>query len=405
VKNSAIYCLVFTLGLCATCATMLTFTSTQLADLIKANEEYARTYAIVSALGLCGEDAERSEVIAVFRDEVKLQDKKTEDDADVYVGTTKELGYAMDVVAQGKYGPIRGGFALEPDKLHIKALRIYEQNETGGLGGKVQDKDWLAKFVGIPVVVDGQEGIIISSKERGPNVVDSITGASKTSFAVAKCLNGAIATLRSGGQKLEAVDFGLGPDAVTRATPGYPKSLKKPDNYQEQTKRAPFMAPPGVTNLALKKLVTCSIEEDDFIEGFADQITDGVKKSGNGDYVDLGPELQWAQVDLGGNHAVYCVVVWHFYRNPIIYRDLVIQVSNDPEFKEGVTTLFNNDDDNSSGLGAGTDSAHLAAWWGEVGDARGPSNAGTHCRYVRVYTNGGCADESNRFVEIAVYGK
>jgi len=405
VKNSAIYCLAFTLGLCAACAAMLTYTSALWADLIKANEDYARTYAIVSALGLAGEDTERSQVIAAFRDEVKLQDKKSEDAADVYVGKKKEIGYALDFVAQGKYGPIRGVLALEADKLHIKALRIYEQNETGGLGAKVEDKDWLAKFVGVPVVVDGQEGIILSSKEKGPNVVDSITGASKTSFAMAKCLNAAIATLRSGGQKLEAVDFGLGPDAVTRATPGYPKSLKKPENYEEQTKRPPFMAPPGATNLALKKPVTCSIEEDDFIEGFADQITDGIKKSGEGDYVDLGPDQQWAQVDLGAEYSVYCVVVWHFYRNPIIYRDVIIQVSNDPEFKDGVTTLFNNDDDDSSGLGAGTNRSHLAAWWGEVGDARGASNMGTRCRYVRVYTNGGCADESNRFVEIAVYGK
>jgi hypothetical protein len=165
------------------------------------------------------------------------------------------------------------------------------------------------------------------------------------------------------------------------------------------------MAPPGVTNLALKKLVTCSMEEDDFIEGFADQITDGVKKSREGDFVDLGPGVQWVQVDLQQEYNVFCVVIWHYYRNPIIYRDVIIQVSNDPEFETGVTTLFNNDHDNSSELGAGNDPSHMAAWWGEVGDARGPSNMGTRCRYVRVYTNGGCADESNRFVEIAVYGK
>jgi Na+-transporting NADH:ubiquinone oxidoreductase subunit NqrC len=404
-KNSSAYAVVFTLVLCAACSAMLTFATVHWEEEIRANEEYALTYAIVDALGLCGENSTREAVVKAFSQEIKVQDKKAADDPDIYIGKNKELGCAIQWTAQGKYGPIKGVLALTPDKQRIQALRVYEQQETPGLGGEVANPKWLAKFSGLPISADGQTGIIISSKVKGANVVDSISGASKTTFAVGTCLNEAIATLCSGGQKLAAVDFGLGPDAVTRATPGYPKELKKPANFEEQKKRPPFMAPPGVTNIALKKPVTCSMEEDDFIEGFADQITDGIKKSREGDYVDLGPGLQWAQVDLGAEHTVYCVVVWHFYRNPIIYRDIVIQVSNDPEFESGVTTLFNNDDDDSSGLGKGNDPSHMAAWWGEVGDARGPSNSGTQCRYVRVYTNGGCADELNRFVEIAVYGK
>jgi hypothetical protein len=284
-------------------------------------------------------------------------------------------------------------------------LRIYEEQETPGLGGEVDNPTWLAQFVGLPVVGEGTEGIIISNKLKGPNVVDGISGASMTTFYLGNALNAAIATLRSGGQKLAAVDFGLGADAVTRATPGYPKNQVLPEHYREQSQRPPFMAPPGVTNLALGKPATYSIEEDDFIDGFADQVTDGIKKSGEGDYVDLGPGVQWVQVDLEAEYSVYCVVVWHFYRNPIIYRDVVMQVSNDPEFKEGVVTIFNNDQENNVGQGVGTDYAHRAAWWGEVGDSRGADNAGVRCRYVRVYSNGGFAGESNRFVEIAVYGK
>lgn len=404
-KNSFAYSLVFTLGLCAACAALLTFATTHWEGLIRANEDYARTRAIVSALGLCGENADSGEVLAAFRDRVKLREKTSADEADIYVGSSEELGYAIEVMTQGRYGPIRGVLALEPDRLRIKALRIYEQQETPGLGGEVANPVWLAQFNGLPVVGEGTEGIIISNTLKGPNVVDGISGASMTTFYLGTALNAAIATLRSGGQKLAAVDFGLGADAVTRATPGYPKNQVLPEHYRAQTQRPPFMAPPGVTNLALGKPATYSIEEDDFVDGFADQVTDGIKKSGEGDYVDLGPGLQWVQVDLGAEHTVYCVVVWHFYRNPIIYRDVVMQLANDPEFKEGVVTVFNNDRENNSGLGAGTDYAHMAAWWGEVGDARGPDNAGTRCRYVRVYTNGGYAGESNRFVEIAVYGK
>lgn len=404
-KNSFIYSLVFTLGLCAACASLLTFASTRWEGLIRANEEYARTRAIVAALGLCGENANQSEVLAAFREQVTLQEKASAEDADIYVGANEELGYAIEVVAQGRYGPIRGFLALEPDRNRIKSLHIYEQQETPGLGGEVANPVWLAQFAGLPVVGEDTEGIVISNTLRGPNVVDGISGASMTTFYLGNALNAAIATLRSGGQRLEPLDFGLDEDAVTRATPGYPKNQVLPEHFREQTQRPPFMAPPGVTNLALRKPATFSLDEDDFIDGFVDQLTDGVKKSREGDYIDLGPGLQWAQVDLGAEYTVYCVVVWHFYRNPIIYRDVIIQLSNDPEFEEGVVTIFNNDRDNTSGLGAGSDYAHMAAWWGEVGDARGPANAGTRGRYVRVYTNGGYAGESNRFVEIAVYGK
>ena len=410
-KNSVLYTLVFTVALCAACAAMLTFAEVNWRDRIAANKEYAHTRAIVEALGLCDEDTPRENAVTAFDERVELQEKKNENDADIYVGTALEngepvvVGYAIDLVAKGKNGPIRGTLALEPDKRHIKAFRIYEHEETPGLGARITEATWLRKFVGVPVEVDGQEGIIISNKVKGANVVDGITGASMTTFALGNSLNAAIATVRAGGRKLEAVDFGLGADAVTRATPGYPKSLKKPENFQVQTKRPPFMAPPGITNIALDKPAICSLEEDDFIDGFADQITDGVKKCREGDYVDIGPNPQWAQVDLKGEHTVFCVVVWHYYRNPVIYRDVIIQVSNDPDFKQGVTTLFNNDHDNSSGLGTGGDPSHLAAWWGEVGDARGSAGLGTQCRYVRVNTNGGCGDESNRFVEIAVYGQ
>ena len=46
---------------------------------------------------------------------------------------------------------------------------------------------------------------------------------------------------------------------------------------------------------------------------------------------------------------------WHDHRYVQAMHDVIIQVSDDPEFKQSVTTLFNNDTDNSTGLGPGTD--------------------------------------------------
>ena len=64
------------------------------------------------------------------------------------------------------------------------------------------------------------------------------------------------------------------------------------------------------------------------------------------------------QVDLGEASSIYAIVLWHDHRYIQVMHDVIVQVSDDPEFKNGVTTLFNNDVDNSSGLGVG---AGLAA--------------------------------------------
>ena len=38
-----------------------------------------------------------------------------------------------------------------------------------------------------------------------------------------------------------------------------------------------------------------------------------------------------------------------------VYHDVIVQVADDPDFIENVRTIFNNDSDNTSGLGVGTD--------------------------------------------------
>jgi hypothetical protein len=77
-------------------------------------------------------------------------------------------------------------------------------------------------------------------------------------------------------------------------------------------------------------------------------ITDGDKTGIDGAYVELGPNTQWVQVDLGSTAKIAAVAVWHFHSQARVYHDVVIQISDDAEFKKGVTTIFNTDDDNSS---------------------------------------------------------
>jgi hypothetical protein len=77
----------------------------------------------------------------------------------------------------------------------------------------------------------------------------------------------------------------------------------------------------------------------------------------------------------------------------------VVQVSDDKDFKSGVTTLYNNDIDNSLGLGTGKDLSYIESNIGRIVDAQGKS-----ARYVRLYSNGNTSNELNHYCEVEVFG-
>jgi hypothetical protein len=162
--------------------------------------------------------------------------------------------------------------------------------------------------------------------------------------------------------------------------------------------RPPFLAPAGTTNVALGKPVSSSDEEP--IIGELEMITDGDKEAADGSYVELGPSLQHVTIDLEGMHEIYAVTIWHYHQQPQVYFDVVVQVADDSDFITNVRTLFNNDTDNSTGLGAGDDMHYIETNKGELIDAKG-----VKARYVRLYSNGNNNNDLNHYIEVEVYGK
>ena len=162
--------------------------------------------------------------------------------------------------------------------------------------------------------------------------------------------------------------------------------------------RPPFLAPVGTINVALCKPVTASDEEP--ILGEIEMITDGDKEAADGSFVELAPSLQDVTIDLEKPHEIFAVLVWHYHQQARAYIDVIVQTADDPDFITNVTTLFNNDMDNSAGLGIGTDMHYVETHKGELIDARG-----VKARYVRLYSNGNTTDDLNHYVEVEVYGK
>lgn len=163
-------------------------------------------------------------------------------------------------------------------------------------------------------------------------------------------------------------------------------------------KRPDFYVPAGTRNVALNKKVTAS--DSNPITGTLDMIVDGDKDGNEGSWVELGPGKQWVQIDLARRSGIYAVLLWHFHSQPRVYRDVVVQVSDDPNFRSGVTTIFNNDIHNELGLGIGRDRNYIETYQGKLIDAKGVAG-----RYVRLWSNGNTSNKLNHYIEVEVWGK
>ena len=163
-------------------------------------------------------------------------------------------------------------------------------------------------------------------------------------------------------------------------------------------KRPDLLVPAGTVLLSKGKPVTSS--DSSPVIGELAFLTDGDKSGVDGTYVELGPGVQWVQIDLGASAKLAAVAVWHFHSQARVYHDVIVQVSDDPAFKQNVRTLYNNDDDNTAKLGKGADLAYVETNQGRVIDAKGAT-----ARYVRLYSNGNTSDELNHYCEVEIYGQ
>jgi hypothetical protein len=180
---------------------------------------------------------------------------------------------------------------------------------------------------------------------------------------------------------------------------GTPQNIRVPNLEKPLGKpRPPFYAPAGTKNVALGQPVMSSDEEP--IIGELEMVTDGDKEATDGSYVELGPFLQHVTIDLEALHTIYAILFWHYHKSPRVYSDIVVQVADDPDFITNVKTLYNNDHNNSSGLGVGKDMHYVETSEGRLVDAKG-----VQARYVRLYSYGSSANDLNHYIEVEVFGK
>jgi hypothetical protein len=181
---------------------------------------------------------------------------------------------------------------------------------------------------------------------------------------------------------------------------GTPKDVQL-SSYVEPLSDKPrpnMMIPAGLKNIAPDAKITCS-DKNATSETLA-KITDGDKEASEQSIIYLRKGTQWIQMDFGSPQEIFAIVIWHAHNSAKVYHDVIVQVADDADFIQGVKSIFNNDQDNSSGLGVGTDREYFETNEGKLIDAKG-----VKARYIRFYSKGSTESALNECTEIEVYGR
>ncbi len=181
---------------------------------------------------------------------------------------------------------------------------------------------------------------------------------------------------------------------------GTPKDIQLSEYVEplSDKPRPPMMVPPGLKNLASSAKITAS-DANATPETLA-KIVDGDKEASDQSIIFLRKGTQFVQMDLGSPNEIFAIVIWHAHNTAKVYHDVIVQFADDAAFTQNVRTIFNNDQDNSSKLGAGKDREFFETNEGKLINAKGEK-----AQFIRFYSRGSTESALNEYTEIEVYGR
>jgi Na+-transporting NADH:ubiquinone oxidoreductase subunit C len=172
---------------------LLSMTNQITIEQVELNQELARQRAVLTAMG----------VEATGTEEIQNEFAKVsgDDESGLYAGNIDgRLVYAKRFAGAGLWGTINGVIAVTADLTEIVGLEIVEDNETPGLGGRINESWFKDQFRGerireAGIEVRALEGDGDPQKDNG--LVDGVTGATRTSESMESIVNTQLQQLRS----------------------------------------------------------------------------------------------------------------------------------------------------------------------------------------------------------------
>ncbi len=189
-KDSVVYTLIFAFLVCLVFVLILALVNEATKGRVADNRRMAERRAVLEALGLPFSD---SDIDIVY--DKQVQGSPLSDELYQTLGVSGPI-YAKRFTGAGLWGAIDGILAVDEKVERIVGFRLISQNETPGLGGRIEE-DWFQdQFSGELIVNDGVRVRIDGGGAPGDGVLDAITGATRTSSAVETIVNAEIAALR-----------------------------------------------------------------------------------------------------------------------------------------------------------------------------------------------------------------
>jgi hypothetical protein len=179
---------------------------------------------------------------------------------------------------------------------------------------------------------------------------------------------------------------------------GTPKAAPAGVNVEPDKPGAPIQVPKDAHNIAPKAKLTCS--DRNVTRADLAKITDGDKEAEGDAVVELKKGLQWIQFDFGSPQEIDAIAIWHAHDIAKIFRCVIAQAADDQDFTVNVKTLYNNDRENTAGMGVGTNRQYFETFRGKTIDGKG-----IHARFVRLYSDGSTDSKLNEYTEVEIYGR
>ncbi len=191
-----IVCIVFVLGL-----SIVNFVTIKQ---VEANKNYAAHVAVLKALGLADATTPKAQVESAYSSSIK------EIPGDNLAFTTVIDGtpaVAVRYTGSGLWGSITAIVAADAKTERIRGIEILDQQETPGLGGRIDESWFKEQFKGEKVAADGtikvdRNGSGTGDADKENSRVDAVSGASRTSDFIQAIVNGALAAIRKTGGAL-----------------------------------------------------------------------------------------------------------------------------------------------------------------------------------------------------------
>ena len=227
--------LIVAVSLCLVCSALISFSAVELRDLQEANKTLDKQSKILSAAGLLEEAEDISMTFSsiqprivnletgLFDSSINLEDyeessfsrnpetsieltpendvaliKRRENFQTVYLHYEQDILNAiiLPVRGYGLWGTMKGYLAIESDLKTIIGLEFFDDKETPGLGGEINNPRWKAIWKGKEIYSDSGEvvisvikGSVDKTNNESKYQVDGLSGATITSNGVTNLLS------------------------------------------------------------------------------------------------------------------------------------------------------------------------------------------------------------------------